>query len=449
MANDNQNGKTAITRILAFSAPSLPLAAFALPLVIYLPPYYVKYVGLSLGVVGLIFMAARLFDIVIDIFIGMSMDRTSTKIGRFTPWLLACAPFMSVLTWYLFMVKPGVSAWYLVFFLFTGYVAFSASTLAQLGIGASLSTNYHERSRVFSFWQIGNIVGMLMVLSLPVIVVARGGSEADGVRAMGMFIVIAVPLCALVSHFFAKEPIASPVKSHSQPKDFLALFSLVSLRRLMISDIALAFSGGVTGAMFLFYLSSIKDYGKSAFLLLLIYFVSGLVFTPLWVTIAKKFGKHRALLLACCYTILSQLLILYLPKGNVALAGVLIGIVGISYAAPLYLIRSMVSDIGDEDKLVTKKDRTGLLFALLGFTTKTGYALAVGVTFVLLQAIGYDANLGMANTQSSINGLTMIYFGFPLICQGIAIWLMNSYPLTRERVEEVQHQLSLQENDAQ
>ncbi|KAF0113608.1 MAG: major facilitator superfamily protein [Hyphomonadaceae bacterium] len=268
-----------------------------------------------------------------------------------------------------------------------------------------------------------------------------------------MFIVIAVPLCALVSHFFAKEPIASPVKSHSQPKDFLALFSLVSLRRLMISDIALAFSGGVTGAMFLFYLSSIKDYGKSAFLLLLIYFVSGLVFTPLWVTIAKKFGKHRALLLACCYTILSQLLILYLPKGNVALAGVLIGIVGISYAAPLsaplYLIRSMVSDIGDEDKLVTKKDRTGLLFALLGFTTKTGYALAVGVTFVLLQAIGYDANLGMANTQSSINGLTMIYFGFPLICQGIAIWLMNSYPLTRERVEEVQHQLSLQENDAQ
>lgn len=448
MTIENQSGKTAMSRILAFSAPSLPLAAFALPVVIYLPPYYVNYVGLSLGVVGLIFMAARLFDIVIDLFIGISMDKTNTKIGRFTPWLLACAPILSILTWFLFMVEPGASVWYLVFFLFTGYVAFSASTLAQLGVGSSLSSNYHERSRIFSFWQIGNIVGMLMVLALPVIVVARGGTQADGVHAMGLFVVIAVPICALVSHFFASEPIAVPIKHVTEPKDFLALFSLSALKRLMSADLALGFSGGVTGAMFVFYLQSIKDYGDSAFLLLLIYFVSGLVFTPLWVAIAKKLGKHRALLLACCYTIFGQILVYLLPKGDVVMAGILIGIVGISYAAPLYLMRSMVSDVGDEDKLVTKKDRTGLLFALLGFTTKTGYALAIGVTYVLLQAIGYDAKLGMANSASSIDGLTMIYFGFPIVCQCIAAFLMRGYPLTRERVEEVQLQLRQQEIDA-
>jgi len=448
MTNTNQSGRTAISRILAFSAPSLPLAAFALPVVIYLPPYYVNYVGLSLGLVGLVFMAARLFDVVIDIFIGISMDKTNTKIGRFTPWLLVCAPILSFFTWYLFMVKPGASPWYLVFFLFSAYIAFSASTLAQLGVGSSLSSDYHERSRVFSFWQVGNIVGMLMVLSLPVIVVARGGSDADGVKAMGLFIVIATPICALISFCFAKEPIAAPIKSPTMPKDFLALFSLASLRRLMATDLSLSFSGGVTGAMFVFYLSSIKDYGKNAFLLLLIYFVSGLIFTPLWVKVAKKLGKHRALLVACCYTILGQLLVYSLPKGNLVLAGIIIGIVGVSYAAPLYLLRAMVSDVGDEDKLVTKKERTGLLFALLSFTSKIGYALAVGVTFVLLQLIGYQPNLGMANSPSSISGLILIYFGFPVLCQIIAIWVMSGYQLTKERVEQVQSELQKQGSES-
>ncbi|MCA3080361.1 MAG: MFS transporter, partial [Rhodocyclaceae bacterium] len=85
MANDpvksGQTGsKVALSRILAFSAPSLPLAALGLPLVVQLPPHYAGYVGLEIGVVGLLFMLARILDIGVDIGIGLAMDQTRTRI---------------------------------------------------------------------------------------------------------------------------------------------------------------------------------------------------------------------------------------------------------------------------------------------------------------------------------------------------------------------------------
>ena len=97
LEKSNKTGsKVALSRILAFSAPSLPLAALGLPLVVQLPPHYAGYVGLEIGVVGLLFMLARILDIGVDVSIGLAMDQTRTRIGRFSPWLVMSIPVIMV-----------------------------------------------------------------------------------------------------------------------------------------------------------------------------------------------------------------------------------------------------------------------------------------------------------------------------------------------------------------
>ena len=48
--------------LLAYALPGLPAAMVGLPLYIYLPSYYAVDLGLGLGVVGLVLLAARLWD---------------------------------------------------------------------------------------------------------------------------------------------------------------------------------------------------------------------------------------------------------------------------------------------------------------------------------------------------------------------------------------------------
>ena len=78
--------------LLAYAFPSLPLAGLGLPLVVHLPTYYAREIGLPLAAVGSAFLMVRLIDVVFDPLIGWGMDRTRTRLGRFRPWLIAATP---------------------------------------------------------------------------------------------------------------------------------------------------------------------------------------------------------------------------------------------------------------------------------------------------------------------------------------------------------------------
>lgn len=441
MANINNNKNISLKRILAFSAPSLPLAALGLPAAVHLPNYYSQVIGIEVGTVGVIFMLARLFDVFIDFGLGIYMDKTKTKIGRFTPWLLAGAPIMGLLAFFLFNAKIGASHWYLLICLIGTYIGFSMCMLSQLGIGSSLSSDYDERSRIFGFWQIGNIVGMLLVLAIPVILGGFGFSDAQGVNAMGVFIAVSIPIAALISWKFAGENHDAAPAGHQGVKEIIGLVKLKSFRSLLTSDFVISFALGVTGALFIFYLKDLKGYEKESSLMFFLYFLVGLLCTPIWTGLAKKVGKHITFAIACVVLVISQGLYALVPAGNFTIACLLVCVAGIVYAAPILLLRAMVGDASDEDKLATGQDRTGLVFAAMTLTSKLGYAIASGITYKLLATFGYDPKMGADNSQSAIMGLKVLFFALPIISFIIVGVLMARYPLSHARVEEVQAEI--------
>lgn len=424
-------------QLLAFVGPCLPLSAIGLPLLVHLPAYYAGHIGLPLSAVGLAFTSVRLVDIAVDPLAGSIMDRTRNRLGRFRTWLIASTPLLMLAAWMLFMVTPGASAAYLWVWLAVMYLGFSFGSLSQTAWAAMLSSDYHERSRIYGWWQSANVAGLLLVLMLPPLVqLGFDDGEAAGVSAMGWFILILLPLSVALAVWRVREPPAPPANSgQARFGDYFRLMAQPTVSRLVIADLLLGWAPGVTGILYLFYFREIKGVAETgANLLLLVFFASGLLFGPLWSWLAQRIGKHRALALGSVGIVVGELLILLVPFTSPGAAAVVMAAAGMSYSSGPLLLRAMMADVSDEVRLRTGRDSTGLLYAMLTATTKIGFALA-GLSFVVLDAAGFRAS--GPNGPQALFWLQLMFIAAPAAFALLTALIVLGHPLDARRHGEI------------
>jgi glycoside/pentoside/hexuronide:cation symporter, GPH family len=436
--------------LAAFAAPCIPLAALGLPLVVYLPEYYANELGLGLATVGAIFMWVRLADVVFDPLVGAAMDRTRTRFGRFKPWLAAGLPLLFISGWMLFFAEPGVSALRLWIWLPVAYAAFSICVLSQTSWGSLLSEDYNQRSRIYGWWQTANVIGVILALLLAAIPLLLGDAETGrtaSVRAMGWFILISSPICIVLALWKAPEPPAPVARHSANLKDWIGLFTNAAVRRIVAVDLFIGIGLGIVAALFFFYFERVKGLSQAGTgILLLLYFISGLAFAPMWAWLARRLQKHRATALATVCTALGQLLLLLPPEGNLVVAGMVVVLAGVPFSAAALLLRAMMADAGDEIRLDTGIDRTGLLYALVACTNKLGSALAVGITYPLLSAAGFSAS-GDGDPNQGLAALSAIYVAAPVTLCLLAAFLMTGYRLGPQRHAEILAALEARKTD--
>ncbi|PVM83845.1 MFS transporter [Caulobacter radicis] len=425
--------------LAAYASPTLPLAGLGLPLVVYLPEYYVSELGLSLSVVGTAFLLVRLADIILDPILGGMMDRTRTRWGRFRPWLVASVPLLMAASYALFMAKPGIGPIFLWSWLIVVYIGFSMAVLAQTAWGAVLSSDYQQRSRIYGFWSAGNVVGMILVLLLPPLVAfTLKGDHAAGVQAMGWFIIVLMPLTALLAGAVVGEPAAPPQRHEAGLKQYFALLKRPTVQKLLIADLLMGLAPGIGGALFFFFFERIKGIPKDqAGILLLVYFVAALAGAPLWPWIAKVTGKHTSLAIAGIMYAVFQVAAVITPNGVNAFAITVLVLAGLPYSAAPLLVRSMMADIGDEERLNSGVDRTGLLYAIVNGTVKLGFALAIGV-FLVLEKLGFDPKIPSAEGDTA---LIVLYTAVPAALGVLVSVIIVRYPLDARRHAEILAQL--------
>ena len=440
--------------LAAFAAPCLPLAALGLPLVVHLPPYYHEEVGLSLGAIGTAWMVIRLLDLAFDPIFGGIMDRTRTQWGRFRFWFTLGVPLVLVASYMMFMapgaeraadgsvIRPGVSLTYLWIGLLLIYAAQSITTLSQMSWAAVLSPNYDERSRIYGWWQAANVIGMILVLLLPSLLEGAGLSRAQGVQAMGWMIIILLPLTVGLALAKVPEPRVKAERDKAGLREYWNLLKRPSVRRLLFADLLIGTGPAITGALFFFYFLTIKEFESAAAnVLLLFYFVGAFAGGPLWMKISYRLGKHMTLAVAAIAYACIQIGVFIMPAGNFPVSAVLMFLAGLPFSAGPFLLRAMMADIGDEERLATGMDRTGLLYAILTGTVKIGSALAVFITYQGLDMVGFDAKAGPSNPESALVGLQG-FFTFAPAALGVATAaLMFGYPLTAARQKEIRQQL--------
>ena len=426
--------------LAAFAGPGLPIGAVGLPMIVYLPPYYAGTLGLDLAAVGLVFFLVRAIDLPLDPLLGHWMDRTRSRLGRYRPWLLAGGLILAAGVWLVFMARPGITPFTAFAFLMLMYLGYSMTVVSQLGWGATLSDDYHQRSRIFSWWMAAQVLGMILVLMLPPMV---GGGPAGGIHAMGWFVILLAPLTVLVMAATLSERERAGLRPHASLAELKALARNPLLLRLVLLDVMTSAAPGITGAMFLFYFEHRLGFAaREASLLLLVYFVTGFAAAPLWIGVAKRFGKHRALAAAALAFAALQLSLSFLPPAGFALALPAMAIAGLPYIAAPSLLRAMLNDVADVDRLETGLDRNALLQGLLTTTQKISYAVPVAVIYPVLSLIGFQPKPGAANTDAAILGMTLLFVLAPVVLMLIAAWVASRWPLDRKAHAEVQAALA-------
>lgn len=437
-----------LSTIFAFAATSLPISAVVIAVAVYLPRHYASHLGVSLAAVGSAFFIVRMIDIPVDGLLGWVMDKTRTKWGRYRVWTLAGAPFLMAAMYWLFMPAEGVGIGYLIFWLLVMYLGTSILSLSHAAWAATLAPHYNDRSRVFGIMTAVGVLGSACVLAIPIIADAQGLPDARNVETMGWFILMLTPVAVALVVWRTPETIAPEVAGHAfKLRDYWGLVTRPSMARILLADLCLALGPGWMSALYLFFFTDSRGFTTAqASILLAVYILAGFAGAPLMGRLAMSISKHRAVMVATTGYSLVLISLMAIPKGSMAVAIFPMFLAGFLAAGFNVLTRAMTADIADEVRLEQGKERSGLLYAITTMTSKIAGAFSIGLTFLVLEAVGYQAKAGSTNTPEAIRNLELAYLIGPVVFVMLGGVCMIGYKLGAERHAEIRRQLD--ERDA-
>lgn len=433
-----------LAQMLAFIGPCVPFAALGLPLVAILPEYYGTQLQLG-GIVGAIFFIVRCFDILIDPPLGYWMDRTRSRLGRFKLWILLCLPVLFVSTGFIFLAPKGVSTVYLGIWLFVLYVGFSMAALSQSSWGSVLSTDYNERSRIFAFWQVGNIFGIICAAVIPVAAQGLGYSYIAGVQAVGLFIMLTLPITIGIALWLVPEKVSNAATHDLKLSHYFDMWKRKNVRCILWADLFMGLAPGIMGALLFYFFEQVKGLTRmESSIAMLLYFVAGIIGAPIWVMVSKRFTKHVTLIGSSILFAVLYAAMIFAPEGNFIACAALTFLNGIPYAASLLLTRALMADIGDEVLAETGHDHKGTLMAILSATTKVGYALSA-LTITALGFLGLNVKVPSASPAEALIWVQIFFIGLPVLFLVLGAWVMKDYDLTPDRHRLILDKLRLKE----
>lgn len=428
--------------LLAFAAAGLPIGALQLALTVQLPRYFASHMGLSLAVVGAAFALVRAIDIPLDPLLGLAMDRTRSRFGRYRLWAIGGAPVTMAALYVLMHPPVAVGEAFLISVLLVMYLGYSALYLAQLAWATTLAPTYQERSRIFAAIIWLGVLGSVSVLIVPVVMNSLGYPDAQGVEAMIWFVILATPAATLLMVARTPERVAPDHVAHFSLRDYGRLATRPNVVRLIVSDLFIQLGPGWMAALYLFYFTTKRGFDAGqANLLLLAYVAAGFVGAPATAWLAARLNKHRALIVCTtCYS-LCLMAVPFLPYGDLVAALPLMLVAGSAFAGFLVSLRALTADIADEIRLETGREWTGLIFALTNATTKLATAMAIFLTFRVLSEVGFDPKVGAVNTERALRGLEIAFLAGPIVFVMIGGLCFVGYKLDRKRHAQIREQL--------
>jgi Na+/melibiose symporter-like transporter len=212
---------------LSYTALNFPTSAAGMPMFIFILPFYADDLGLGLSVVGIIFFLGRFIDILTDPIMGVLIDRFPSRWGKHKLWIFLSTPVFMIAIYLIFL--PSIEQASILYF-FTGlffiYVAFTLSSITQLSWSSFLAPNYDDRTKLLTLRELMSLLGMFSVIAIPAIVEINDPSLQAKVNAIGVFVLICIPLItfnALVQVPDSYQP-SSIIKSDNPFKAFRNLF---------------------------------------------------------------------------------------------------------------------------------------------------------------------------------------------------------------------------------
>ena len=356
----------------------LPLAMLALPIYIYVAPFYAQRSSLDLAQIGAVLLAARIAAAFIDPALGAWMARG----GRaYAVYVAASLPMLLLGFGALFhppaMPEAATLAWFLAALLLV-YAAYGLASIAHQSWGAALTQARAQRARVTAVREGCGLIGVILAAGLTSVFGYDGLSLAFAacLLAAGALLLARAPRPALP----AVAPTASPAgwKVPWRQRAFRWLFAV-----LLVNGVAAA----IPATLFLFFATDYLRLGHYAGPFLIVYFCAAAASMPVWVALARRFGEARAwggaMLLAAGVFVWAYGLGVGAGWGFAAIC-LLSGLaLGADLALPPALLAGLIAAAGQAGR------HEAAYFGWWNWGVQMSLALAAGIVLPLLAWLGY------------------------------------------------------------
>lgn len=177
----NAKKKATEAQYWLYSTGNFPNNIIFLMVGTYITYFYTDILGISPVMAGTIFMVARLVDAITDPLMGMIVDKTNTKYGKYRPYIIAGAPFLAIMFVLLF-TAPDFSPIGKITYAFVTYIVYSLAwtivQIPQLALPAILTNDLAVRTRIQAIFQaFGSVASLIITAWALPILDALGGKD--------------------------------------------------------------------------------------------------------------------------------------------------------------------------------------------------------------------------------------------------------------------------------
>lgn len=436
--------------------------------------YYANGVaGLGIAFVSTLLTAMRIFDGITDPIIGLFIDKTNGKLGKFRPFMIAGNVILAASVCLIFfcthLVPEGIFrilffiAVYLLYII--GYTFQTACTKS----GQTVLTSDPKQRPLFTTFDILGMLVFMMGINMYVSIglVGRHGS----LNSFGLFVEL-VPTIIIISAVLTVIALAGIWKKDR--KEFFGLGNAAKEEKVKIKDyldvikhnkaiqmliiaastdkLAMQVAMNTT-VMAMVYGIIIGNYGLSS-IMGAVSMLIALPFIFFGVALARKKGSKKALVTGSIGAIGAfaclAVLLMFIQPGDISLEKIGLKAIlflifyGVGYGCymiPGNIVIPMIADCSDYETYRSGRYVPGMMGTLFSFVDKMVSSLSATIVGFSVMAIGFKDKLpdvGDALTpEIRILGIFLLC-GLPILAWLASLVAMKFYPLNGEKMKEVQ-----------
>lgn len=402
--------------------------------------YLTDSIGLNSGIIGTLMAVAKIFDGISDVIFGALIDKTHTKMGKARPWMLWPYFGCGVCLFAIFAIptswgKVAQYTFFLIFYVMLNAGFYTANNIAYSALTALVTKNENERVQLGSIRFVFAFTTSTIIQAITFGLVDHFGNDAAAWKIVALIYVIIGIISNTISVLSLKE---LPEEENNTKKETSAPAEKYSLREavglliknkyyLLILGIYLltqlysAFTG--VGTFYMTYvLGDANLLGKFA-TALNIPMIIGLLLVP--TVVAKLGGMYRINYSGYLVATVARFLVIvaaYMDSIPMMLAFTSVASLGM---CPLQGdLNAVIASASDYTYLTTGKRIDGTMYSCTSLGVKLGGGLGTAVSGWLLAASGYIKGGAVAQPDSVITMLNVMYLWLPAIFCALVTFLL-------------------------
>ncbi len=410
------SGRVPPGMLLAWGPPIFALSSTLFFIQFFFLKFATDVLLMPPAIVGIIFAAGRFWDAVSDPIVGTLSDRTRSPIGRRRPWMFAGIPLLVAAVLMTWMPPAALTGTPLILWvavsLFLFYTAFTMYQVPHQSLGAELTDDPPDRSRIFGIQSASFTVGLMLAFGAMDYVM-----NSDDPRAAARLVAIGSALAAgvvlLVPPIAVRERPEFQGRGAQSPAHALRdVLRNPHAQRLLFVQFVQMLGIGVIGILSPYLLQYILKRPDLVGALPALFVIFNLASIPVWIRLSRRFGKREVWLAAMIGGGVVFGATSFVGEGDVLLISIVLPLAGFALGCGGMVGPSILADVIDGDELNTGQRKEGAYNAAWGFALKSSNALMILVTGFVLQAVGFEPNV--EQSEETKLAIRLLYGVMPL-----------------------------------